>query len=178
MGNNRSRKHALPQTKTKPLRQGPRPDSGEAGQIGLFVLGCCVLALTLVVGVVNVTALQLARARLYDMADGAALDAADALNESVVYRQGLGARVPVTDASVRAQAEKFLSSRPLPEHVSTLSLVEETGSSDGRSATVAVSGVVEMPLGNLLLTSVFGPVRITVASTAESRLDNLSTPLP
>ena len=43
----------------------------------------------LVVGGVDVTAVQLARARLLDAADGAALDAADSLDEPGAYGHGL-----------------------------------------------------------------------------------------
>jgi len=52
----------------------------ERGQISLLILGFTVIALMLIVGAVDVTAVQLARARLLDAADGAALDASGSLD--------------------------------------------------------------------------------------------------
>ena len=62
--------------------------SREQGQIGVLALGLFVLAAILVLGAIDVTAAQLARMRLLDAADSAALDAADALDERAAYEGG------------------------------------------------------------------------------------------
>lgn len=147
-----------------------RPE-GEEGQIGLLILGVCVLVLTLVIGVVDVTAIQLARVRLYDASDAAALDAADAIFEGGAYRDGVRERLPVTDESVRAAAQRYLATTDRPDRLTSWQIGAGTGTADGRSATVALTGTVEAPIGGGLLADVFGPIRLTVTSRADGRVE-------
>ena len=72
----------------------------EAGSISLLILGLTLIAMLLVAGTVAVTSAHLSRMRLLDLADGAALSAANALDESA-YEQGVGESVPLSDASVQ-----------------------------------------------------------------------------
>lgn len=155
-------------------RRGRR--RGEDGQVGLLILGVCVLVLTLVIGIIDVTAVQLARVRLYDAADAAALDAADALAEEAAYRTGVSPRIPVTEDGVRDQAARYLAGSPRPAQLSTWALAAGTGTRDGHAATVVLTGVVEVPLGSALLGSIFGPVEISVTATAESRVGAAGMP--
>ena len=67
----------------------------------------------LVAGTVAVTSAHLSRMRLLDLADGAALSAANALDESA-YDQGVGESVPLSNASVQQRAATYLGSRPRP----------------------------------------------------------------
>jgi Flp pilus assembly protein TadG len=60
-------------------------ERGEEGQIGILILGLFSIVLVLILGAIDVTAAQLARMRLLDAADAAALDAADALDERAAY---------------------------------------------------------------------------------------------
>lgn len=142
----------------------------EDGQISLLILGFTVIALGLVLAVVDVTAVQLARARLYDVADAAALDAADSLSERTAYLHGIGAQVPVTEQTVREAATAYLGAQELPTNVTGWRLDPATGSSDGRSATVALAGSVEMPLADGLVSLVGGGVTLRVESTATARV--------
>lgn len=142
----------------------------ERGQVAVLVLGFVVLALSVVVAVINVTAVQLARTRLLDVADAAALDAADALVTASVYRHGVGRNVEVSDATVQRSAGRYLASLPLPEHVEGWSLEAGTGSPDGSSAAVRLVGQVRMPLANELLTALSGPLTISVESHARARV--------
>ena len=80
------------------LRGEARP--AEAGQISILILGCAVIVILLIVGTIGVTSVELSRMRLLDAADGAALDAADAL-EARAYQRGIGDTVALSDASVR-----------------------------------------------------------------------------
>ena len=63
----------------------------EGGTITVYLLGLVVIAATLIAGTVAVTAAHLARIRLLDVADGAALSAANGLDDSA-YRQGVRRR--------------------------------------------------------------------------------------
>lgn len=149
----------------------------EDGQIGLLILGLAVVVLTLVVGIVDVTAVQLARVRVYDAADAAAVDAADALAEERAYRTGVAAGLPLTDAGVHAQAARFLAATQRPEHVTAWAIEAASATGDGHAATVTLTATIEVPLADALIASALGPVTVTVAATAEGRLDG-AAPAP
>ena len=55
--------------------------SSERGSISLFILGLALVAMLLIAGAVAVTSAHLSRMRLLDVADGAALSAANALDD-------------------------------------------------------------------------------------------------
>ena len=95
----------------------PRPRR-ETGSISLFILGLSVIAMLLIAGTVAVTSAHLTRMRLLDVADGAALSAANALDDSA-YEQGVGASVPLSNRSVQERAAAYLGSRPRPTRSAT-----------------------------------------------------------
>ena len=141
----------------------------ESGQVSLLVLGFSVVAILLIVGTVAVTSVQLSRLRLLDAADGAALDAADSLDVGA-YRDGLGGSVALSDATVRRTALGHLADRPLPESLLGWHVAAGTGSPDGETAVVRVSGEARVPLVGGLLEAVGGSVTITVESRARADL--------
>ena len=67
----------------------------------------------LIAGAVAVTSAHLSRMRLLDVADGAALSAANALDDSA-YDRGVGESVPLSNRSVQERAAAYLGSRPRP----------------------------------------------------------------
>jgi len=89
-------------------RFGSAHGQAERGQISLLILGFTVIALMLIVGGVDVTAVQLARTRLLDAADGAALDASGALDNRSAYQAGLKSAISISDESVRRSAGRVL----------------------------------------------------------------------
>jgi hypothetical protein len=133
------------------------------------VLGFTVVAILLVMGTVAVTSVQLSRMRLLDAADGAALDAADALDVGA-YHQGLDRSVALTDATVRDTAAYYLASRAQPASLLGWEVAPGTGSPDGETAVVRISGEARVPLVGGLLESVGGSVTITVESRARADL--------
>ncbi|KRF24225.1 pilus assembly protein TadG-related protein [Phycicoccus sp. Soil803] len=135
----------------------------------LLVLGFSVVAILLIVGTVAVTSVQLSRMRLLDVADGAALDAADSLDVGA-YHQGLGGAVTLSDRTVRRTAVDYLAQRPRPESLLGWEVVGGTGSPDGETAVVRISGEARVPLVGGLLESVGGSVTITVESRARADL--------
>ncbi|GAB3875364.1 pilus assembly protein TadG-related protein [Terrabacter terrigena] len=142
----------------------------DEGQIGVLVLGLFVLVTLLVLGAVDVTAAQLARMRLLDTADAAALDAADALDERVAYEEGVLDRLSVTDESVARAARQHLARTPLPPGITSWSVVPDTGTSDGATAVVTLRGTATLPMSGWVLESLGGSVTITVTSRARSPL--------
>jgi len=142
----------------------------ERGQISLLILGFTIVALMLIIGGVDVTAVQLARARLLDAADGAALDASDALDNGSAYGRGLNATVPITDASVRQSATEYLAVEARPHGISSWVLTDGTGSPDGHTALIRLRGTVDIPIAASVLAAFEGSVNITVESRARSGL--------
>jgi len=142
----------------------------EGGQISLLILGFTVIALMLIVGGVDVTAVQLARTRLLDAADGAALDASDALDSGSAYSRGLRSAVEISDTSVRLAASKYLAVQPRPHGVSSWALAAGTGSPDGQTAVIRLRGTADIPIAASVLAAFGGSVNITVESQARSAL--------
>ena len=142
----------------------------EGGQISLLILGFTVIALMLIVGGVDVTAVQLARARLLDAADGAALDASDALDSGSAYSRGMRTAVEISDTSVRLAASQYLAVQPRPHGVSSWALADGTGSPDGQTAVIRLRGTADIPIAASVLKAFGGSVNITVESRARSAL--------
>lgn len=135
----------------------------------LLVTGCMAIAVLLVLGTVVATSAQLARVRLLDVADGAALDAADAL-DARAYRSGLGGAVSISGATVWDSAEAYLAVRERPERITWWSIAPGTGTSDGETAVVVVSGQVSLPVVGPLVDAIGGSVTITVTGAARAGL--------
>lgn len=166
----------------RPLRPGVQLDRlrakldrlrqrGEDGRILLLGAGLFALLALLVMGGVDVTAIQLARVQLIDAADAAALDAADAADPAAVYRAGVGQQVMLSDAGVRADAAASLSRQKRPGQITGWGLVGGTGSADGRTARVVLRATVHPPLSGGLLALIGRDVTITVHSDARSDTD-------
>ena len=150
---------------TSALQSDDRRD--EHGSISLFILGLSVIAMLLVAGTVAVTSAHLSRMRLLDVADGAALDAANALDDAA-YREGVGDSVPLSNATVRERAAAYVGSRPRPGSVLAWRLAPGTGTPDGRTAVVALTGEAEVPMIGPALRELGVRVTISVVSRARS----------
>lgn len=135
----------------------------------LLVTGCMAIAVLLILGTVVATSAQLARVRLLDVADGAALDAADAL-DTRAYSVGLDDAVAVSGATVWEEAEAYLAVRERPDRITWWSVEPGTGTPDGETAVVVVSGRVELPVVGPLVEAVGGSVTITVVGSARAGL--------
>ena len=141
----------------------------ESGSISLFILGLSLIAMLLIAGAVAVTSAHLSRMRLLDVADGAALSAANALDDSA-YEQGVGESVPLSNASVQERAATYLGARPRPGSISQWRLAPGTGTPDGRTAVVVVVGDARLPMVGTALRELGLSVTIRVESRARSDL--------
>ncbi len=133
----------------------------------LLIIGLTVVALTLVLGTAAVTSAQLSRMRLLDVADAAALDAADALDTGA-YARGVHDAVPLSDESVRASVAQYVAARPLPVGITAWQVDAATGSPDGRTAVVAMSCRAELPMVGPMLDALGTSVTIHVVSRARA----------
>lgn len=148
----------------------PAPISAEEGGITILIIGLCMIALTLTLGVVTVTSAQLARMRLLDAADAAALDAADAL-AGRAYADGIGAAVPLTDDTVWIAAQANLAARPLPDRMQSWHLDGGTGTPDGETAVVVVTGTADLPILSSVVEAVGSSITLTVEARARADVD-------
>ena len=153
------------------LRRRLGEDRGDRGRIIILCAGLFALLGLLIMGGVDVTSIQLARVHLLDAADAAALDAADAADKTAIYRGGVGSTIPLSSDSVQVDARRELAAQELPAHVAGWAVVDGTGTPDGRTAVVRVSGTVHPPLFGGLLKAVGGDVTITVQAKARSDVD-------
>lgn len=142
----------------------------ERGQVAILILGLTVITMVLITGGVAVTSVQLSRMRLLDAADAAALDAADSLDPDS-YGGGFTGSVVLSDHTVRETAAAYLSSRERPHGLLSWRLAPGTGSPDGETAVVRMTGEANLPLVGELLSSLGGSVTITVEARARAHLD-------
>jgi len=143
----------------------------ERGSISLYILGLTLIAVLLISGTVAVTSAHIARMRLLDVADGAALDAANSFDAGA-YGSGVGESVPLSDASVRERAASYVGSRPRPGGVVAWRLGGATGSPDGRTAVVALTGEAELPMVGGALRELGLSITISVESRARADVEN------
>jgi len=147
--------------------------SGDAGQISLLVIGYCTLAIALLTVVTSASAVHLERKRLLEVADSAALDAADALDSPLYYGGGgvgpPGTGVPLTGASVRASVAEYLRLRGAAGEFEGLAVAEPTGTPDGSTAEVTLVARVRLPLVSAALEAYADG--IVLSATARARTD-------
>lgn len=139
----------------------------DSGQLTLLITGLTVVVLTLIIGALAVTSVQISRMRLLDAADSAALDATDD-SAKLVYDRGLGTDLPLDDATVQASAADHLAGRSRPHGLESWKVASGTGSPDGRTAVVRLSGEADLPLIGGLLRTMGGSVTVTVESRARA----------
>lgn len=146
------------------------PDAAEEGGITILIIGLCMIALTLTLGIVTVTSAQLARMRLLDAADAAALDAADALADRA-YVDGIGQAVPLTDDTVWVAAQQNLAARPLPDRMQSWHVDGGTGTLDGETAVVVVTGTADLPILSSVVEAIGSSITLTVEARARADID-------
>lgn len=140
----------------------------ESGRIMLLTSAFVAFALMLVAVVASASAVHLDRKALYDVADLAAADAADAMSPDSFYAgagaPAEGAPLTLSDAEVRAAVEHYLAAHPpgLPVAVTGAS------SPDGRSARVTLAAVSRPPLLRWFTDAFGGGVPLSASSTARA----------
>ncbi|WP_338748243.1 pilus assembly protein TadG-related protein [Janibacter alittae] len=140
----------------------------EDGQLTVLVLGLTVIAMTVIIGGLAVTSVQVSRMRLLDAADAAALAATDEGAEQI-YDTGLTDRaLPLTEGVVRRAATEHLAGRERPHGLESWSVAGGTGTPDGRTAVVRLVGEADLPMVGGLISSLGGSVTVGVESRARA----------
>lgn len=83
----------------------------ESGQISVLIIGCCTLIGLLAVVVINSSAAFLQKQRLADLADGAALAGADAIQIEQIYAKGLNRDLPLNAPVAQKAAVAHLAGK-------------------------------------------------------------------
>lgn len=151
-------------------RSGANGLGGEGGQTTILIVGLLVVVLLLITGTLAVTSAQLARMRLLDTSDAAALAAANALDRAA-YDQGIGDSIPVGSATVATVASDYVSRQQRPSGITAWRLAGGTGSPDGHTAVVVMSADVDLPMIGDMLASLGGSIRVTVTSRARADIE-------
>ena len=133
----------------------------DEGSTLLLTIFYCFLGLSIVLVVVSATSLYLERKRLFTLADGAALAAAEAWSLDTVQVDGDRLALELDTGDVRQAAGEYLV-----DAVHSLHGVElvRAASDDGQSATVTVRAVWYAPIHTELL-----PVSVPIEVTATAR---------
>jgi len=139
----------------------------EEGRVALLILVFAMICILLTSGVIAVTSVHLSRMKLLDAADGAALAAANALDDTA-YGGGVGEAVPLSNATVQETAADYVARRPLPGGMAQWGLASGTGTPDGELAVVHMSCVAKVPLVGWMLGD---GVRVNVVSRARADLE-------
>lgn len=137
------------------------------GQLTVLILGLTVIAMTVIIGGLAVTSVQISRMRLLDAADAAALAATDEGAEQI-YEGGLDQSLPLTDEAVRSVAVEHLAGRERPHGLESWSVAGGTGTPDGRTVVVRLSGEADLPMVGGLIRSLGGSVTVGVESRARA----------
>jgi Putative Flp pilus-assembly TadE/G-like len=132
----------------------------ERGSTLLLTIFYCFLGLSIVLVVASATTLYLERKRLFTVADGAALAAAEAWALESVQVDGDRLSIELDDTEVRRAAADYLG-----QAASDLDDVElvRAASDDGRSATVTLRSVWRAPIHTELVPLAV-PIEVTVTA--------------
>ncbi|SFS15736.1 Putative Flp pilus-assembly TadE/G-like [Agrococcus baldri] len=133
----------------------------EEGSTLLLTIGFAALALSLIIAVTAATSMLIERRRLFTVADGAALAAAEAFALEQVRFDGSSAAPELADGAVDRAAAAWASRAG-----GDLDGIRVDGAAaDTRSATVTVSSAWRPPVVSLLLPE---GIRLDVTSTARA----------
>lgn len=146
------------------VRAGRSLARDDDGSTLLLTIAYGALALALIVVVVAATALLVERRRLFTLADGAALHAAEAFALEQVAFDGEHASPQLADAAVEEAAAAWLMSAPT--ELDDVALVAAR-SLDAQTAEVTVAAAWRPPIVSLLLPD---GIRLDVTVTARSVL--------
>ncbi|WP_165308020.1 pilus assembly protein TadG-related protein [Agromyces binzhouensis] len=133
----------------------------ESGSTLLLTILFGALALALVLVVTSATSLYLERKRLFTLADGAALAAAESWRLDEVRVEGDALVFGLDEASVAAAAADYLGDA---EHSLRALEVVRADSGDGRSASVTLRAMWHAPISTDLM-----PVTVPIEVTADAR---------
>ena len=130
----------------------------DEGSVLVLTLGLAGLLVVVVAIVANVSAVVLAKRGVASAADGAAVSAAQALDEQALLTSGLGTEIPLSAADAAARVAAYQADAQVGQPGLQLSVRLE-----GTTAVVTAARVVRPPF------AVFGQGDVTVTAVARAR---------
>lgn len=97
----------------------------ETGQVSVMIVGFFIVVALLVVVVVNSSAAFLQRQQLNNVADGAALVAADGLDRDAIYREGINQDLPLELRRIKQIVAGYVATSGAAGTIWRVSLVGE-----------------------------------------------------
>lgn len=134
----------------------------EEGSTLILIIAAGLLSVAVVLGVMAATSLYIERKRLFTVADGAALAAAESFALSDVVVVNGKPQVTLTSTSVATETARYLSIIPHADSAGVAVVVAE--SRDGHTATVTLQKQWKPPV-----ISVFFPEGMPLRVTASAR---------
>ena len=134
----------------------------EEGSSLILIIFAGLIGLAVILGTVAATSLYIERKRLFTVADGAALAAAEAFNLDDVQLINGRASITLTNTAVRSETDHYLQLIPATESKGISVLFAVTN--DGRSATVSLQKTWHPPV-----VSIFMPEGIVLDVTSTAR---------
>lgn len=134
----------------------------EEGSSLILIIFAGLIGLAVVLGTVAATSLYIERKRLFTVADGAALAAAEAFNLDDVQVINGRVRITLTNTAVRSETDHYLQLIPATESKGIF--VVSAVTNDGRSATVSLQKTWHPPV-----VSVFMPEGMVLDVTSTAR---------
>ena len=138
--------------------------NSDEGSTLLLTIFYAALALLVVLVVIAASSLYLERTRLFTLADGAALEAAESFSLNDVELVDSAVMPRLDPAAVDAAVDHYLADSPTAAEFADLTVVEAT-TVDGRSATVTLSATWRPAMLSLIVPNGF---LIEVTSIARS----------
>lgn len=132
----------------------------EEGTITVMVVGFFVVIGLLAVVVINSSSAFLQRQELNNVADGAALAAADGLRQETIYREGIDEDAPIDPGRARDLVSAYLSA-------TTTDLTTWSVSTDNDTVRVHLDRSIALPLAP---PGWFGTSRVTADAAALLRV--------
>jgi uncharacterized membrane protein len=136
---------------------------GDDGTVLVLTLGLSAILLVLVAVVVDVSAVALAQRSVASAADGAAVSAAQGLDETAFYDAGVDSGVPLSDETVAARVAAYAVDAAQEQPGLELSVAVEGGT----TARVVARRSVRLPFGGWLER---GQLEVTAVARARAPL--------
>ena len=136
------------------------------GSVTLLVIGCLLVVVFLILVVVDVSRVFLAQRSLGAAADGAAVSAAGAVDETAVYVGGLDAELPIDAAEAQERVAAYAGAAGLAVEYDQFSV--EAVDVSGSTVTVTFRAVVHLPFEAVVPAAFADGVEVVVSASARS----------
>ena len=140
-----------------------RGHTKDRGQITLLVIGFTLVLAVLIAVVVTASRVFLYRRALSTATDGAAIFAANQLDEAAFYAGGAGEHLPISADGARHAVAEYVARTGLAERFDGFGYAVGT---DGRVVTVTFTARVELPLVGALTDQYDDGVSVTTVALA------------